>query len=49
VLFLCILTNIDLVAERARALMRNELRPVRWSAAALIPRNQQPAGSFLFH
>jgi O-antigen ligase len=49
VLFLCILTNVDLVAERARALTRAQLRPVRWPAGALIPGNQQSAGSFLLH
>jgi O-antigen ligase len=39
-LFLCILSNIDLVAERARALNRFELKPLRWSARALIPRGE---------
>jgi hypothetical protein len=39
-IFLCILTNVDLVAERARLLERTEIMPVRWSAQALIPRNQ---------
>jgi O-antigen ligase len=47
-LFLCILTNVDLVAERARALTRDDVRPVRWRAGTLVPRNQ-PAGSFEFH
>jgi hypothetical protein len=37
-LFLCILSNIDLVAERARSLSRFQMRPLRWSEHALIPR-----------
>ena len=39
-LFLCILSNIDLVAEQARALQRVEVRPLRWSARALIPHRE---------
>jgi O-antigen ligase len=39
-LFLCIVSNTDLLAERARALARSEIRPLRWSAQALEPRNQ---------
>jgi O-antigen ligase len=39
-LFLCILTNVDLVMERARALARIETKPLRWSVRALIPRSQ---------
>jgi len=39
-LFLCILSNIDLVAERARALSRFEVKPIRWSSRALIPRSE---------
>jgi len=39
-LFLCIATNLDLLAERAHALARAEVRPLRWSAQALAPRNQ---------
>ncbi len=42
--FLCILTNLDLVAERARARTRAEFQPVRWSPQALVARNQT-AGS----
>jgi len=38
-IFLCIVTNMDLLAERARALARTEIKPVRWSLQALIPRN----------
>jgi O-antigen ligase len=38
--FLCILTNLDLVAERARALTRTEVQPVRWFPQALVGRNQ---------
>jgi O-antigen ligase len=39
-LFLCILSNIDLVAERARAFTLFAARPVRWSEQALIPRGE---------
>lgn len=39
-LFLCILSNIDLVAERARAFSRFQMRPLRWSEQALVPRNE---------
>jgi O-antigen ligase len=38
-LFLCIVTNVDLLAERARSLTRTEIKPVRWSVQALMPRN----------
>lgn len=37
-LFLCIITNVDLFAERARALAQTDIRPVRWSIQALMPR-----------
>ncbi len=39
-LFLCILSNIDLVAERARSLKHFEVKPVRWAARALTPRRE---------
>ncbi|HEY3626035.1 MAG TPA: O-antigen ligase family protein [Terracidiphilus sp.] len=39
-LFLCILSNIDLVAERARALSRFSVRPLRWTEQALVPRTE---------
>jgi O-antigen ligase len=39
-LFLCIITNIDLVRERAQAHARVQIAPVRWSASSMIPRNQ---------
>lgn len=39
-LFLCILSNLDLVAERARALSRVEVKPLRWPARALVPRSE---------
>jgi O-antigen ligase len=39
-LFLCILSNIDLIAERARAFSRYEVKPLRWSRQALIPRSE---------
>jgi len=39
-LFLCILSNIDLVAERARAFSRAEVIPLRWTRQALIPRSE---------
>jgi len=39
-LFLCILSNIDLVAERARAFSRFQVRPLRWSEQALVPRGE---------
>ena len=39
-LFLCILCNVDLIAERARALRRVSVKPVRWSEQALIPRGE---------
>ncbi len=35
-LFLCILSNVDLVAERARAFSHVEMRPVRWSEQAMV-------------
>lgn len=38
--FLCILTNLDLVAEHARALKRSEVRPVRWAPQAMVARDQ---------
>jgi O-antigen ligase len=41
-IFLCIITNIDLVREQARQPSTTP-RPVRWSAQSLIPR-QQAAG-----
>ena len=39
-LFLCILSNVDLIAERARAFSRYEVKPLRWSSQALIPRSE---------
>ena len=39
-LFLCILSNVDLIAERARVFSRYEMKPVRWSRQALIPRSE---------
>jgi O-antigen ligase len=39
-LFLCILSNIDLVAERARAFSCFTLTPVRWTQRALVPRGE---------
>jgi O-antigen ligase len=39
-LFLCILSNVDLIAERARALSRYQVKPLRWSWQALIPRSE---------
>jgi O-antigen ligase len=39
-LFLCILSNIDLLAEHARALSRFHVRPLRWSPQALVPRSE---------
>jgi len=39
-LFLCILSNIDLVAERARSLSHFQVRPLRWSEHAMIPRSE---------
>jgi O-antigen ligase len=39
-LFLCILSNLDLVAERARAFTRFAVRPVRWAEQALVPRSE---------
>ena len=39
-LFLCILSNIDLLAEHARALSRVQVIPLRWSKQALIPRSE---------
>ena len=39
-LFLCILSNIDLVAERARSLSHFQMRPLRWSEQALIPHSE---------
>lgn len=41
-IFLCIITNIDLVREKARRLVAMP-KPVRWSAQSLQPRHQ-PAG-----
>jgi O-antigen ligase len=38
-LFLCIVTNLDLLAEHARAMARTETGPVRWSVQSLIPRH----------
>lgn len=39
-LFLCILSNIDLVAERARAFSRFEVKPLRWPEPCLVPRSE---------
>ena len=39
-LFLCILSNLDLIAERARGYSRFTLRPVRWSEQALVPHSE---------
>jgi O-antigen ligase len=39
-LFLCILSNVDLIAEHARALSRYQVKPLRWSPQALLPRNE---------
>jgi hypothetical protein len=39
-LFLCILSNVDLIAARARALSHYQVRPLRWSGQALIPRSE---------
>ncbi len=39
-LFLCILSNIDLVAEKTRALSCVQLKPLRWSREALIPHSE---------
>ena len=39
-LFLCILSNIDLVAERVRAFSRFTMRPLRWAGQALVPRSE---------
>ena len=39
-LFLCILSNVDLIAARARALSRYQVKPLRWSRQALIPRSE---------
>jgi O-antigen ligase len=39
-LFLCIVTNIDLLAEQARALRHIEIKPIRWSVNAFVPRNK---------
>jgi len=39
-LFLCILSNIDLIAERARAFTQFAVRPVRWSEQALLPHGE---------
>lgn len=36
-LFLCIVTNLDLIAERSRALAHIRLIPIRWSAQAVAP------------
>jgi O-antigen ligase len=41
-LFLCILSNVDLVAERVRALSGFTVRPVRWAEQALAPRGEAP-------
>lgn len=40
-LFLCILCNVDLVRERARAMQRYDIKPLRWSAPVLSP-EQEP-------
>jgi O-antigen ligase len=42
-LFLCILANLDLVAERARAFTRYAAKPVRWTEQALVPRSEGAA------
>jgi O-antigen ligase len=42
-LFLCILSNIDLVAERARTFTRFAVRPVRWPERTLVPRSEAAA------
>jgi O-antigen ligase len=39
-LFLCILSNVDLIAEHARALSRYQVKPLRWSPQALAPRSE---------
>ena len=39
-LFLCILSNIDLVAERARAMSRFRAGPVRWAKQDLVPQGE---------
>lgn len=39
-LFLCILSNIDLMAERAGAFSRLKVRPLRWPEQALMPRSE---------
>ncbi len=39
-LFLCILTNLDLVRERAQLSARIRLAPVRWSGLSMIPGDQ---------
>jgi O-antigen ligase len=39
-LFLCILSNVDLIAARARGLSRYQVKPLRWSRQALIPRSE---------
>jgi O-antigen ligase len=39
-LFLCIVANLDLVAERARAMNLGWAPPLRWSAQALTPRSE---------
>ncbi len=39
-LFLCILSNLDLVAERARAFSRFQVRPLRWAREALVPHSE---------
>ena len=44
-LFLCILSNLDLVAERARSYARFTLRPVRWSQQALVPHSEAADGT----
>ncbi len=42
-LFLCIVSNIDVVAEQARSLNRLVVKPLRWSAQALVPRREPAA------
>jgi O-antigen ligase len=39
-LFLCILSNIDLVAERVRAMSRFKVGPVRWAKQDLFPQGE---------
>lgn len=39
-LFLCILCNVDLIAERVRAVSRIEIKPLRWTTRSLTPRRE---------